>query len=114
MQEMKDVQLKPVRKVWVDYVKVLGMVLIVWGHCSPSHLSAFAYAFDVQLFFWVSGYLTKNKILPWRGFFAKSLRTCSDDAHLFDSFMLVCGDGTKRVDKSTMLVGACIDWLPFL
>ena len=84
MQEMKDVQLKPVRKVWVDYVKVLGMVLIVWGHCSPSHLSAFAYAFDVQLFFWVSGYLTKNKILPWRGFFAKSLRT------LFVPMILIC------------------------
>lgn len=31
MQEMKDVQLKPVRKVGVDYVKVLGMVLVVWG-----------------------------------------------------------------------------------
>ncbi len=28
MQEMKDVQLKPVRKVWVDYVKVLGMQTI--------------------------------------------------------------------------------------
>lgn len=47
MQEMKDVQLKPVRKVGVDYIKMLDMVLVVWGQCSPSHLSAFAYAFDV-------------------------------------------------------------------
>lgn len=85
MQGIKDIQpIKPVRKVWVDYAKVLGMVLIVWGHCAPSHLSAFAYAFDVQLFFWVSGYLTKNKVLTWHDFLSKSLRT------LFVPMLLIC------------------------
>lgn len=69
---MKTLKNDSERKIWIDYVKVLGMVLIVWGHCSPSHLSAFVYAFDVPLFFWVSGYLTKNKVLLWRDFTRKT------------------------------------------
>lgn len=72
---MKILKKNTERKIWIDYVKVLGMVLIVWGHCSPSHLSAFAYAFDVPLFFWVSGFLTKNKVLPWRDFARKTFLT---------------------------------------
>lgn len=72
MQGMKTMQEKKARKVWVDYLKVLGMVLIVWGHWAPTHLSAFAYAFDVQLFFWVSGYLTKNRFVPWGQFARKT------------------------------------------
>lgn len=81
---METLKNKPERKIWIDYVKVLGMVLIVWGHCSPSHLSAFAYAFDVQLFFWVSGYLTKNKVLPWKKFNLKILMT------LIVPMLLIC------------------------
>lgn len=81
---MESLKNKTERKIWIDYVKVLGMVLIVWGHCSPSHLSAFAYAFDVPLFFWVSGYLTKNKVLPWKDFSLKILMT------LIVPMLLIC------------------------
>lgn len=62
------------RKYWIDYAKVLGMVLIVWGHCAPTHFSSFVYAFDVPLFFWVSGYLTKNTKTPWERFMPKLFR----------------------------------------
>lgn len=75
MQGMKIMKEKAARKVWVDYLKVLGMVSIVWGHCAPTHFSSFAYAFDVQLFFWVSGYLTKNRFVPWGLFARKTWRT---------------------------------------
>lgn len=84
MQGMNVMQGRMPRKVWIDYLKVLGMVLIVWGHCAPAHLSAFAYAFDVQLFFWVSGYLTKNKFVPWEQFVKKIWQT------LFVPMLLIC------------------------
>lgn len=59
------------RQVWLDYLRVLGMVFIVWGHCSPTHMSAFAYAFDVQLFFFASGYLQKQQKTDWNIFVKK-------------------------------------------
>ena len=49
------------RKVWVDWMKALGMLLIIWGHCFPVGLTAFVYAFSVPLFFVISGYLSKRE-----------------------------------------------------
>lgn len=49
------------RKIWIDWMKVLGMLLIIWGHCFPVGLTAFIYSFSVPLFFVVSGYLTKRE-----------------------------------------------------
>lgn len=45
------------RKIWVDWLKVLGMYFIVWGHMFPPYMSDFLYAFSVPLFFMTSGYL---------------------------------------------------------
>lgn len=43
-------------------MKALGMVFIVWGHCFPGcGMSGFIYAFNVPLFFIVSGYLTRRE-----------------------------------------------------
>lgn len=47
------------RKIWIDWFKVLGMVLIIWGHMFPYHFTDFVYSFSVPAFFWASGYLTK-------------------------------------------------------
>jgi len=49
------------RKVWVDWMKTLGMLTIIWGHCFPDGMSAFVYAFNVPVFFLISGYLTHQE-----------------------------------------------------
>lgn len=46
-------------KVWIDWMKAIGMFTIVWGHCFPrGGMDSFLYAFNVPLFFAISGYLT--------------------------------------------------------
>lgn len=47
------------REWWLDYLKVFGMFLIVWGHFFPEGVSCFIYSVNVPLFFWISGYLYK-------------------------------------------------------
>lgn len=43
-------------------MKATGMFMIVWGHCFPDGgVSEFLYAFNVPLFFIISGYLTKRE-----------------------------------------------------
>ena len=48
------------RKIWIDWFKVIGMVLIIWGHMFPYYFSDFVYAFSVPVFFWASGYLANT------------------------------------------------------
>lgn len=49
------------RKVWVDWMKALGMLAIIWGHCFPEGVSGFIYSFNVPVFFIISGFLTKRE-----------------------------------------------------
>lgn len=55
---------------WIDYVKFIGMFFIVWGHLSPVYLKDFIYAFNVPLFFMISGYLFKP--VCWSEFIKKN------------------------------------------
>ncbi|MBQ7946841.1 MAG: acyltransferase family protein [Bacteroidaceae bacterium] len=48
------------RIVWVDWLKTLGMFLIVYGHTFPPR-NQYIYAFSVPLFFILSGFLTKRE-----------------------------------------------------
>lgn len=43
---------------WVEWLKVMAMFFIVWGHCFPKTMSDFIYLFNVPLFFILSGFLT--------------------------------------------------------
>lgn len=47
-------------KNWIDWMKVFGMLAIIWGHCFPHHFTSFLYSFSVPVFFLLSGYLTKT------------------------------------------------------
>ncbi len=47
-------------KYWVDWMKAIGMLFIIWGHAFPETFSPFIYSFNVPLFFIVSGYLFKR------------------------------------------------------
>lgn len=60
MQLIKNIEDKQ-RYNWIDWMKVIGMLLIVWGHTSPVYLTEFLYTFNVGLFFIISGFLSKCK-----------------------------------------------------
>lgn len=48
------------RLMWIDWMKVIGMYCIVWGHFfSIGH--KYLYIFNVPLFFIVSGFLSKKE-----------------------------------------------------
>lgn len=48
------------RLLWVDYMKVIGMYLIIAGHfCTIGN--KYIYTFSVALFFCISGFLCKKK-----------------------------------------------------
>ena len=45
---------------WIDWMKAIGITLIVFGHfASPHHV--YAYVFSVPLFFLISGFLSKRE-----------------------------------------------------
>ena len=46
---------------WIDWMKTLGMLAIIWGHCFPTLFSPFLYAFSVGAFFTISGYLARKE-----------------------------------------------------
>lgn len=50
------------RYIWIDWMKVIGMLFIVWGHFFPTYSSNWIYAFNVPLFFCISGCLTNVKM----------------------------------------------------
>lgn len=49
-----------IRLNWLDWMKVIGMYLIVYGHFS-SYGHKFIYTFSVPLFFMISGFLFKKE-----------------------------------------------------
>lgn len=51
-----------VRFYWVDWMKVIGMFLIIWGHLFPKHSYDFIYSFNVPLFFCISGFLGGGRL----------------------------------------------------
>lgn len=48
------------RYVWIDYMKVYGLYFIVLGHFFPTY-SSYIYAFNVPLFFVISGILSRKE-----------------------------------------------------
>lgn len=49
------------RMNWIDWIKAIGMFLIVYGHTHPEKLAVYIYTFNVPLFFIVSGFLSKRE-----------------------------------------------------
>ena len=83
-------------KAWIDWMKALGMLTIIWGHCFPDGVSGFVYAFNVPVFFIISGYLTKRE---------DSMRVCFNKTlsnlmipYLILAFIKVAGYIFKHID----------------
>ena len=50
------------RLIFIDCMKAIGMFAIILGHFFPSTIQYVTYAFSVQLFFVVSGFLFKRSV----------------------------------------------------
>lgn len=46
---------------YVDIAKALGMFAVIWGHIHAGDTTTFVYAFDIPLFFFLSGMMFKNE-----------------------------------------------------
>lgn len=59
--------------IWIDWMKALLMLVVIWGHCFPEGLEPFIYAFNVSAFFVVSGFLARKR--SWTDSWPKLLST---------------------------------------
>lgn len=50
------------RLIWIDYAKLIGIILVVVGHINPDNnfILPYIYSFHMPLFFILSGYLEKD------------------------------------------------------
>lgn len=46
---------------WIDLMKTIGMLMVIWGHCFPDGFVDFIYLFNVPVFFVISGFLSKHE-----------------------------------------------------
>lgn len=83
------------RKNWIDWMKVIGITAVVWGHFFPDGMSDFIYAFNVPVFFVISGYLTN----PNRGMRenARKVATSLIVPYLLLALLKVAGYMVKHV-----------------
>ena len=68
---MENAQVVKARIYWIDWFKTLGMLFVVFGHMFPPK-DHYIYAFNVPLFFILSGFLAKreeNAKLFWKKLF---------------------------------------------
>ena len=81
------------RLIWIDYMKVIGMYLIVAGHFF-SIGNKYIYTFSVALFFCISGFLCKKE--EDHRFFLE--KTMVQSNHTYDSnlYYIICLENPKR------------------
>ena len=76
----------PLRDKYIDILKGIGIILVIWGHCS-SFLFNEIYAFHMPLFFFLSGCFSSCK-LPFGEFVRKKFRQLIIPFVIF--FLLSC------------------------
>lgn len=83
------------RKNWIDWMKVIGITVVVWGHFFPEGVSGFIYAFNVPVFFAISGYLTRQD----RGFKANAGKVATGLAipYILLALIKVAGYAIKHI-----------------
>jgi fucose 4-O-acetylase-like acetyltransferase len=68
---MTEKKKTPVRIAWMDWAKVIGIILVVYAHVPNAPLSSIVFLFHMPFFFMISGWLYKTRPFKeeWR-------RTC--------------------------------------
>ena len=62
------------RLPYIDWLKVIGILLVVWGHWYPEICGIWIYSFHVPLFFMISGFLFRKES-SYRIFIEKNVRS---------------------------------------
>lgn len=62
------------RLPYIDWLKVIGILLVVWGHWYPEICGMWIYSFHVPLFFMISGFLFRKES-SYRIFIEKNVRS---------------------------------------
>ena len=73
----------PQRLNWIDWMKTIGMYVIIIGHTFPVGFCPFIYSFSVPLFFFISGFLNKPE-KDWHTLLIKIVHT------LLIPYLLIC------------------------
>lgn len=71
------------RYVWIDWLRNLSMLLIIWGHFFPYAFTPFVYAFNVPVFFFTSGLLAHRRS-SWKDFLK------ADGKALVVPYLIIC------------------------
>lgn len=80
--------LEKVRLEFVDWMKVIGMYVIILGHFAPPDLQSLVYSFSVQLFFFISGFLFHVEYNS-KNFWKKSIRSLLVPYLIWGTFRLI-------------------------
>jgi acyltransferase len=60
----------------IDVLKGIGIVFVFLGHAAiPEEYRKYIYSFHMPLFFFIGGYLYSSKIIPFKTFLVKKIRT---------------------------------------
>lgn len=77
---------------WIDCLKGLGIILVVWGHLNlPRAVEIIIYSFHMPLFFFISGYLFKNGNRSYSDYVRKKLKSILVPYLFFASISLPFG-----------------------
>ncbi|MBO5180839.1 MAG: acyltransferase family protein [Paraprevotella sp.] len=76
------------RLFFIDWMKALGMLLIIIGHFTPPYLQIITYSCSVQSFFFMSGFLFRREE-RMRDFALKNIRTLLVPYYVWGILMLV-------------------------
>lgn len=80
--------LEKVRFEFVDWMKVIGMFVIILGHFAPPDLQSLVYSFSVQLFFLISGFLFHVED-NGKNFWKKNIRSLLVPYLIWGTFRLI-------------------------
>lgn len=80
------------RIVWIDWVKAIGIYLVVLGHYDLPNkdITGYIFMFHMALFFFISGFLTSENSmnLSWKDFLKKKIVSLIIPYYLYQ---LICG-----------------------
>ena len=73
------------RIIWLDYLKAIGILLVIIGHCAlPPNLRKFIYSFHMPLFFFAGGLTLKmTSELSAKEFVKKTFNTVDPVTGIF-------------------------------
>lgn len=98
---------------WIDSLKGLGIILVVWGHMNlPLIPETIIYSFHMPLFLFISGYLYKNKEIAVKDYVLKKFKSLIIPYLIYAAISLPFGLMLNIIDgKGFDMIQIFIDFL---